>query len=135
MDIVQHGVQSVLITDATVYTLTGNSLLVINPWFALLFFIIGIFPDLSGWLDGKIRGTYYRWNGAYKFFHEDLLRKPVYIIAIVSILFPGIMVHIAIDTFWHKPDGGWIENGVKYNKIGWLITIALSTIYYLLILS
>ena len=127
MDIAQHGVHSVIITDLMLYATTGHSAILVNPWYALLFFVIGILPDLSGWIDGKIRGEQYRWDGAYKFFHYDILNNVWYFV-LCNIVAPGIMTHILIDMFWHKPEGGWIEKGVLYNWIGWGITLIVGCV-------
>ena len=55
MDIIQHGTQSIIVTDLFYMTIFGHSVVISNPWLAVLFFLIGTIPDLSGWLDGLIR--------------------------------------------------------------------------------
>lgn len=129
MDIIQHGTQSIIVTDLFYMTIFGHSVVISNPWLAVLFFLIGTIPDLSGWLDGLIRGKEYRWNGMYKFFHEDLLKSKFYVVMSFIILFPGLVFHIFIDTFFHKPEGGWIDNGTMWNAIGWAITVVV--IYFM----
>ena len=94
MDIIQHGVHSVLISDLMYKLAAGSSSVIINPWLALLFFVIGILPDLSGWIDGKIRGEQYRWNGAYQFFHEGLIKKNVLlIIGLIMLILSLFKIH------------------------------------------
>lgn len=131
MDIVQHGVQSVIVTDLYYMSLFGHSIVITNPYIAIIFFLIGTLPDLSGWIDGMIRGEEYRWNGMYKTFHEDLLKSPFHVLISFIILFPGLMLHIFLDTFFHKPEGGWIDNGLWWDIAGWVITlIAIYFIYF-----
>jgi len=127
MDIIQHGVHSVVIMDLVYKTYFGKSLLIINPWVALLFFAIGILPDLSGWLDGKIRGTAYRWDGAYKWFHEMKISQFKTIVMLFTL--PGLVFHIMMDKLFHKPEGGWIDNGTRWNLLGWVITLIV--IYFI----
>lgn len=131
MDIVQHGTHAIIITDLYLMTIFGHSVIIPHPWIAGILFIIGMMPDLSGWLDGMIRGKEYRWNGLYKFFHEDLLNTKFYVVMTSVIFFPGLVFHILIDKLFHKPDGGWIDNGVYWNIFGWVIT--LTVIYFMYI--
>lgn len=124
MDIVQHGAHSVILSALVLNTVTSGRL-IIDPWMAALFFIIGAMPDLTGWFDGLVRGEKYRWNGMYKFFHEDLLKENILLISMLTMLTPGLILHILIDKLFHKPDGGWIDSGLYWDIIGWVITVGV----------
>ena len=130
MDIIQHGTQSIIITDLFYATIFGYSFVLNWPWVAIIFFLIGIMPDLSGWIDGKMRGEKYRWDGAYNFFHKDLLSKNIVLSAVILFLFPGLVFHIIIDKTFHKPEGGWYNSGWIWNIASWIVTIIVGYITY-----
>ena len=132
MDIIQHGTQSIIVTDLFYMTIFGHSVVISNPWLAAVFFLIGTAPDLLGWIDGLVRGKEYRWNGLYKFFHQQLLESKFYVVITFILFFPGLVFHILMDTFFHKPEGGWIDNGVVWNSVGWVITAWILYLMYVM---
>lgn len=90
-----------------------------NPWILAFMFILGACLDVSGYVDGLIRGPEYRWNGVYKkTHHPEGLWKLLYLI-------PPIGLHILIDKYCHKPEGGWNSTGYKAEYMFWLIVICL----------
>lgn len=93
-----------------------------HPGIFILTAALGAFPDVAGWIDGKVRGPVYRWTlGVYGLIHRPWLHIKnkthlVLFIFFVWVVLLPIGLHCLIDLLTHKTGGGW-------NKTGWTLEI------------
>ena len=125
MTILQHGVQPLIITAIIV---KGSGIKFDNPWaiIALIFcFIMGMMPDLMGWLEKVIKGRYV-WSW-YLYWHNP--NSEVY--TWLGIIGTPALLHIWVDKKCHTPTGEW-KDWVISAEIGlWILEIAtLWVIFY-----
>jgi len=77
----------------------------------ILAVVLGIMPDI-GRLFQKDRND---WTKFYKWAHTTSY----------CFYIPFWNLHIYLDKFVHKPNGGWTDNAIWYELIGWVIFIFL----------
>ena len=110
MSIPLHG----LISLAIMWLFTTNIYLLI------LAVLLGIFPDIGKFFFGESANS---WNGFYRWSHQ---------LKWYLLIIPFWNIHILIDSFWHKPTGGWYKWGYYVEGAIWLVIVLFAaSIYYL----
>jgi hypothetical protein len=136
MDIIQHGTLSGLAT----YSITGDiTCSAVSAFISML-------PDIIGFAEKVYHKNYSLWNW-YRVFHNRIvafdisgifiaiaflswtsgllfLTNRFSIITIYSIIISASWyLHILIDYFWHKPEGGWKDHTIYLTHTIWVILI------------
>ena len=53
----------------------------------------------------------------------DVVIERVQLTAAALAFLLSFALHVGVDELWHKPGGGWIDNGFWYNLVGWALML------------
>lgn len=119
MDSIAHGAMGVSISYLIYVVITILLPIQYDPlstssiiiW--IISFLLGALPDISGFIDGKIRGPEYRWHGYYGYFHHPELYPCIYRKRWFQMLL--LVWHIRLHTYIDEKTHNTVYNPSKDN--------------------